>query len=120
MATDPAIELAESGKRMMEAVNLHVSASLALDRTEPGYVVIRLSDGSSPDGVYYDNRKDAARHFTFDPYVTFIKVGKDSMSLEEAKNQLKFVRMAYRRGARFVEEEPVMLHLNEYNFGGQQ
>lgn len=118
MPANPDVELTESGKRMMEAVNLHVSASRALDRDQPGFVVIRLSDGTSPDGVLYDSRVDAVGHFRFEPYVTFIKVGKDSMNLEEAKNQLKFVRMAYNNGVRFQEEAPQMLHLNEYNFGG--
>lgn len=118
MPENPDIELTESAQRMADAVNLHLSASRALGRETPGFVAVRLSDGRSPDGVLYDTRQDAVNHHRWDNYICFVKVGKTTMPLEEAKIYLKFNRLAHKNGVRFQEEAATPLHLNEFNFGG--
>ena len=107
------MEESDAAQRMMDAVNLHVSAMLAgLDRTTPGYVAIRLSDGRSPDGILYDSRKDAARHQS-DQGVTFVKVGRESMGFREALIVLQMNRRAYKAGEIFTEQEVIATQLSE-------
>jgi len=103
----------DAARRMMDAVNLHVMATLEQNRDRPGYVAIRLEDGRSPDGVVYDSRKDAARHQP-DPKNFYVKIGKMSMSATEAYTVLRFARMALKSGVVFAEEEPVLPQLSEY------
>lgn len=103
----------DAARRMMDAVNLHVMAMQEQNRDRPGYVVIRLEDGRSPDGVVYDTRKDAARHQS-DPKNFYVKVGKMSMSAMEAYTVLRFARMALKNGVVFAEEEPVIPQLSEF------
>jgi hypothetical protein len=112
MAADP-LEEAAVAQRMCEAVNMHVSASLELGRTEPGFVAIRLSDGRSTDNVLYDNRKDAVRHNLHDRFVFYVKVGKETMPLREAIIVLQMARMAFKRGVIFAEEEVITPQLSE-------
>jgi hypothetical protein len=97
----------DAAKRLAEAVNLHVSVQRAELRDRPGYVAVRLSDGRSPDGVLYDTRRDAARHHLHDLNIFFVRVGRDSMSPNEALVVLKFNRQARANGVIFSEEEVV-------------
>lgn len=102
----------DAARRMADAVNLHVQvlkAEIDGGRTTPGYVAIRLEDGRSPDGKLYDTRRDAARHHP--PYpsgMTYVKVGRDSMSVREALVVLNYHRQAFRRGVVFSEEEVIL------------
>lgn len=102
-----------AARHMADAVNLHVAAQAALGRESPGYVVIQLSDGKSPDGVLYDNRREAAAHHAHNPYVTFVRVGVETMPVNEAALVLQMHRRAYKAGVRFVEEEVITPHLSE-------
>lgn len=100
-----------SSRNLMEAVNAHVSIVLATlsDRKSPPYLGISLSNGKSPDNTLYDNRKDCARHLcTKDPYVFPIKIGPDSISLQEAWVILGFARQAKKAGVAFHQEEPII------------
>jgi hypothetical protein len=115
MAVDPnqcTPEEWDAAKRMADAVNLHVlahRAELGNGRDTPGYVAIRLADGHSPDGVLYDTRRDAARHWP--PYpegMTYVKVGRTDMPVKEALIVLMLHRMAYSRGVVFSEEEVIV------------
>lgn len=98
---------------MMDAVNLHVLALREEGDRRIGYIAIRLEDGRSPDGVLYDSRRDAARHHKNNPATTYVKIGRDTMSLREAKIVLKLHRNAYDRGVVFSEEEIVTPNLTE-------
>jgi len=116
MTNDPfPKELVAAAERMREAVNIHVVASLALDKDKPGYVAIRLDDGRSPDGTLYDSRADATRHCgnINGGGVTYIKVGRETMPLREAILVLQMNRKAFTRGVVFTEEEVVTPHLSE-------
>lgn len=103
----------DAARRMMDAVNLHVQASRASGREEPGFVAIKLSDGSSTDGVLYDNRRDAVRHNIHDRAACYVKVGKMSMTFKEAVVVLLMNRKAYSNGVVFAEEAPQHLQLTE-------
>ena len=103
----------DAARRVADAVNLHVLAMIAENRDRPGYVAIRLSDGRSPDGVLYDNRRDATRHHLHDRAMFYVKVGKDTMPAREALIVLKLARLAYKRGVIFTEEEVITPHLTE-------
>lgn len=102
----------DAAKRLSDAVNLHVlahRAELGHGRDTPGYIAVRLADGRSPDGKLYDTRRDAARHWP--PYpngMTYIKVGRDDISVREALIVLMYHRMAYSRGVVFSEEEVII------------
>jgi hypothetical protein len=104
----------DAARRLTEAVNLHVlahRAQLGAGRDTPGYVAVRLADGRSPDGVLYDTRRDAARHWP--PYpdgMTYVKVGRDDMSVKEGLIVLMLHRQAYAKGVVFSEEEIVVPH----------
>ena len=115
MAREITVELRDAAKRMADAVNLHVLASLAdgsaLERS--GFVAIRLSDGRSPDGVLYDSRRDVSRHHPHEPGMFAVKVGKETIPEREAIIVLQMARMAYKRGVRFSEEEVITPHLSE-------
>lgn len=103
-----------AAKHLADAVNLHVSAVLAGGtRTRPGYVVIRLVDGKSPDGVLYDSRADAVRHNKYDPAACYIRVGRDTMPFKEALIVLQMHRRAYKAGVVFAEEEIITPQLTE-------
>lgn len=104
----------DAAKRMADAVNLHVlahRAQLGNGRDTPGFVAIRLEDGRSPDGVLYDTRRDAARHWP--PYpngMCYVKIGRSDMSVKEALVVLMLHRQAFRNGVVFSEEEIVVPH----------
>jgi hypothetical protein len=103
----------ESARRLADAVNAHVMIVLATmqDRKGPPYLGISLKDGSSPDNVLYDSRADCARHLcTKDPYVFPVKIGPDSISLQEAWIILGYARQAKKAGVAFHQEEPVIPH----------
>lgn len=104
----------DAAQRLADAVNLHVHAIAAegSGRDKPAYIAVRLFDGRSPDGVLYDSRSDATRHQN-DPGVFFVKVGRDTMPLNEALIVLQMNRRAYRQGVVFTEEEVVAPQLPE-------
>jgi len=106
-------EESDAAKYLMDAVNIHVQASRASGRDRPGFVAIRLSDGKSPTGDIYDTREDAVRFNLHDPNVFYVKVGKDTMSFQEALIQLQTHRMAKARGVVFQREAVVMPQLSE-------
>lgn len=110
--SDP-VEALAAAQRMAEAVNLHVHAGLAAGRENAGYVAIRLSDGRSPDGVLYDQRKDVFRHHPHERALFAVKVGAETMPFREAKIVLQMARMAYRNGVVFAEEEVITPQLSE-------
>jgi len=106
-------EESDAAKYLMDAVNIHVQASRASGRTVPGYVAVRLSDGKSPTGVLYDNRRDAIRHNLHDANMFYVKVGKATMSFREALIVLQMNRMARKNGVVFANEEVVAPQLTE-------
>jgi len=106
-------EESDAAKYMMDAVNLHVSASRASGRDRPGWVGIRLSDGKSPTNDLYDTQKDAARWCGNDPNVFYVKVGKDSMGFREALTVLRLNRQARNSGVVFTRETVVTPALSE-------
>ncbi len=106
-------ELLDAAKRMADAVNLHVSANKVFGRESPGFVAISLDSGSSPDGVLYDNRRDATRHNRHTKGLAFIQVKRDTMPLREAILVLQMHRKAYKNGVQFTEEEIVVPQLPE-------
>lgn len=110
---DPNKELEDAAKRMADAVNIHVSVARWTDRTQPGFVAIRLDSGSSPDGVLYDSRAEATRHNQHVQGLAFIQVKRDTMSLREAIIVLQMHRKAYKMGVQFTEEEIIVPQLPE-------
>lgn len=106
-------EESDAAKRVMDAVNIHVQASRASGRENPGLVAIRLSDGRSPTGDLYDNWEDAGRLTHYDPNVFFIKVGKTTMSFRAALIQLQVNRMAKARGVVLHRNPVVVPQLSE-------
>lgn len=97
----------DAAKYVMDAVNIHVQASRASGREQPGLVAIRLSDGKSPTGDLYDSWADAGRMTHYDPNVFFLKVGKDTMGFKEALLLLQMNRMARSRGV-LLHQNPVV------------
>ena len=69
---------------------------------------MKLSDGSSPDGVLYDTRRDAARHQGGDPWCFYVKVCPGGIQQHEAWVLLGYARQAKKSGVVFAEEEPVV------------
>lgn len=114
MSTPPQ-EAIDAAQRLADAVNLHVLAVLAegSGRDTPGYVAIRLSDGRSPDGVLYDNRREAALRHRFEGGVCYLRVGRDTIPLSEALIVLQMHRMAYKRGVIFAEEDVIVPQMTE-------
>jgi len=106
-------EEVDAARYLMDAVNIHVQASRASGRENPGYVAIRLSDGKSPTGDLYDNRRDAIRHNLHDANLFYVKVGKDTMAFREALVVLQMNRMARKNGVVFANEEVVTPQLTE-------
>lgn len=102
----------DAARRLGDAVNIHVMASLETGRDRPGFVAIRLSDGRSPDGALYDTRADCTRHQP-NRDIFPCKVGKDTISAEEAWMILKFARQGFSNGVVFTDEAPVMPQLPE-------
>jgi hypothetical protein len=113
-ATD---EARVAAQRVAEAINLHVSAISVEqgERLTPGYVALKLSDGrpADPTNPLYDSRADATRHHKYTPGIFFVRVGRESMPLNEALIVLQMHRMAYNRGVVFTEEEVVVPQLTE-------
>lgn len=107
----------DAAKRMAEAVNLHVTvlATEGSGRDRPGYVAIRLEDGRPADSKnpLYDSRADATRHHRFSPEVCYVRVGRETMPVNEALVVLQMHRMAYKRGVIFTEEEVIVPQLVE-------
>ncbi|MGW7281675.1 hypothetical protein ACWGIV_25930 [Streptomyces sp. NPDC054844] len=99
----------DSARRMSEAVTLHVLACRAQrdQRTVPPFIAIDLADGSCPDGVLYDSRRDAVRHQKSD-YRFFVKIGPAPMGEREALVCLMYARRAHAAGHIFAEEEPIV------------
>lgn len=108
-------EVLDSAQRMADAVNLHVLAVAAegAGRDRPGFVAIRLSDGRSPDGVLYDNRREAVLRHRFEGGVCYIRVGRETMPTREAVIVLQMHRLAYKRGVVFAEEDVVVPQMTE-------
>lgn len=102
-----------AAQRMCDAVNLHVHVGNATGDRMAGFVAINLSDGRSPDGVLYDNRRDAVRHNRDDPYRFYVKVGVEMMPVREALIVLQMARMAFKRGVIFADEEVIAPQLPE-------
>jgi hypothetical protein len=103
----------DAAKRLMDAVNIHVEASRASGREKPGWVAIRLADGTSPTGDLYDTQKDAARHNQYDSNVFFLKVGKAHIGFREALVVLQLNRQARKNNVVFHHETVVSPQLNE-------
>lgn len=92
-------------RRLCDAVNVHVDALGA--EAYGKYVAISLADGSSPDGVLYETRRDAARHQS-DPWHFYVKVNPGGLGPNEAWVVLGYARQAQRSGVVFAEEEPIV------------
>jgi hypothetical protein len=92
-------------KRLCDAVNVHIDA--IGENAYGKYVAISLADGSSPDGVLYDNRRDAARHQP-DPWNFYVKVNPGGIQQNEAWVVLGYARQARKSGVVFSEEEAVV------------
>lgn len=92
-------------KRLCDAVNVHIDAigSEAYGK----YVAISLADGSSPDGVLYEHRRDAARHQA-NPWFFYVKVNPGGIQENEAWVVLGYARQAQKAGVVFAEEEPIV------------
>jgi hypothetical protein len=106
-----------AAQRLADAVNLHVVA-LSMEgtgRDRPAYIAVRLHDGrpADPANPLYDSRADATRHHKFTLGVFFVKVGRETMPLNEALIVLQMNRMAFKRGVVFTEEEVVAPQLTE-------
>ncbi len=100
-------------RRVADAVNLHIDASEMTGRTKPGFVAVRLNDGSS-DGVLYDSRADAVRAQGSENYrCAYIKLNPGGMSARQAWVVIYGYRQMYDAGARFHEEEPIIPHRPE-------
>lgn len=99
----------DAGKRMADAVNMHVEVARATreQRTTAPFIAIDLADGRCPDGTLYDSRSDAVRHQSSD-YRFYVKIPPTSMSEREALVCLMYARRAYATGHVFAEEEVVM------------
>jgi hypothetical protein len=106
-------EVIDAAQRMREAVNLHVLTNNEIGRPGPGFVVINLEDGRSPDNVLYDTRSDATRHYRNNTHVTFIQVSRSTMPLNEAIVVLQTFRKARKAGVMFTEEQVIVPHLTE-------
>lgn len=106
-----------AAQRLADAVNLHVVAlsTEGTGRDQPGFIAVKLDDGrpADPTNPLYDSRRDAARHHKFSPGVFFVKVGRETMPLNEALIVLQMNRMAFKRGVVFSEEEVVTPQLTE-------
>lgn len=104
-------EETDAARRLMDSVNLHVlaqNAELGNGRDRPGYVAVRLADGTS-DGTLYDTRADAVRHQP-DPWYCYVKVGRSAMQLKEAWVYLQYMRQAAATGHVLAEEETILPH----------
>lgn len=109
--------LIDAARRMMDAVNMHVAVRVANNAEQPQYIAIRLDDGSSPDNhTLYDNRRDVFRGKNrWARNIMAVKIGIQTMPLREAIIVLQMNRRAFENGVIFSEEEPVTLHLPEFN-----
>lgn len=92
--------LSEAGKRMADALNLHVTCGSA-----GRWVAIRLEDGSS-DGVLYDTRGDAIRHQLHEHLCWYECLHPRSYSTGECALTLAYARAAYDSGWRNPPEMP--------------
>lgn len=92
-------------RRLCDAVNVHIDA-IGADAYGK-YVAISLADGSSPDGVLYETRRDAARHQA-DPWNFYVKVNPGGIQPKEAWVVLGYAREARKAGVVFAEEEPLV------------
>jgi len=103
---------------MMDAVNMHITVRVANNADTPQYIAIRLDDGRSPDNhTLYDNRRDVFRGKNrWTRNIMAVKIGVQTMPLREAIIVLQMNRRAYENGVIFSEEEPVTLHLPEFNY----
>jgi hypothetical protein len=110
-------EETDAAKRMADAVNLHVHARLESGSGDAGYVAIRLSDGRSPDGEFFPDRKSVFRDHPHERNIFAVKIGVETMPEREAVIVLQMARMAYKRGVIFSEEEVVTPHLSEQMLG---
>jgi hypothetical protein len=106
-------ELIDAAQRMREAVNMHILFNNEMGRTSPGFVVINLEDGRSPDGVLYDNRADATRHHRNNTHICFVQVPRSTMPLNEAIIVLQTFRKARLGGVMFTEEQVIVPQLPE-------
>lgn len=110
-------EETSSAKRLAEAVNLHVMALVAegSGRERPGFIAVRLEDGRPADEAnpLYDSRADATRHNKFNTNVFYVKIGRDTMPINEAILVLQMHRMARKRGVVFTEEEIIVPQMTE-------
>lgn len=109
------VEEIAAGLRLAEAVNLHVVANRTGGaRDRPGFIAARLSDGRTADSnVLYDTQADAIRHHLNDLNIFYVKVGRATMSLQEARVVLRFNRQARKNGVIFAEEQVVVPQLSE-------
>lgn len=101
-----------AAQRLADSVNIHVlaqNATFGNGRETPGYVAVRLADGTS-DGTLYDTRADAVRMQREDPWCFYVKVGRQTMPVQEAYVVLQYARMAKKRGVVFADEEVVLPH----------
>jgi hypothetical protein len=92
-------------KRLCDAVNVHVDA--IREQAYGKYVAISLADGSSPDGVLYETRREAARHQS-DPWHFYVKVNPGGIQEHEAWVVLGYARQARKAGVIFSEEEAIV------------
>lgn len=87
--------LREAGKRMADALNLHVVAGQATGR----WLAISLADGRS-DGTVYDTRDDAIRHQFHETQCWYEVLKPRSYSADECALTLMYARAAYDAGWR--------------------
>jgi hypothetical protein len=104
--------LKEAGKRMADALNLHVVAGQSFGR----WVAVRLEDGSS-DGVLYDSRGDAIRHQVHETQCWYEALKPASYTADECALTLAYARAAYDSGWRNPPSAPIKPQRIEDMFG---
>jgi len=102
-----------AAERLAAAVNAHVAIEREAGRDRPGFIIIKLEDGSCPDNTVYDSRKDAIQHDRWAPHTFYVRIGKDTMPFKEAVIVLQNHRRAFKAGIRFAEEEVITPQLPE-------
>jgi len=86
--------LKEAGKRMADALNLHIVAGVTR-----GWVAVKLADGRA-DPTVYDTRDDAIRHQLHETLCWYEPLRPRSFSADECALTIAYARAAYDRGWR--------------------
>jgi hypothetical protein len=102
MAENPVNELTESGKRVAEAVNLHLRVNQfdAIGK----WVACALSAGRS-DMVLYDTKADAIRHQLHEQYACYVCIPPNGMSDQDGATYLRIMRQMRDAGVRIADPD---------------